>query len=824
MGRIVGIDLGTTNTVVSVLDGERPRVLADERGHALLPSVVGWKPGNVFITGQSAANLLITRPDRAVYAVKRLMGRAFDTPEVRDVASRVNFAMRAGADGGVEVQVGEAWLRPQDVAAELLRAARVSAERALGATVDEAVVTVPAYFNHAQRRATLEAAQLAGLRCERLLNEPTAAALAYGHRRSVDARVVVVDLGGGTFDVSVLRMSAGLYEILATGGDSYLGGEDFDQRIVDHLCDALLASSGHDVRADRGAVRRVKEAAEQAKRELSQRDVVTISVPHLGPKLSLESTLTRAQVEALTSELIDRCVTVTREALDRANIAPSQVDDVVLVGGMTRWPAFQAAVRALFGREPSRGVHPDEVVAIGAAIHAGSLEDGSRPRAVLLDVTPFDLGIDAAGGAFATIIPRNSRVPCAETRTFVTTRDEQTSVQVNVRQGESRVASENELLGTFAFEGLPALPRMQARVAVNFRLDNNGMLHVTATDPATGERRTITVRNYGEVARGEGHAEVAAEASVSRVVELASAPSAKAPVKPVAEGVARKAGFFDGLFGRKAAEPARPPEPAAAKPVNAASVSTIAATPAEAVAPPGTDEAPLDLPAVLAVDEVVDDLPAVLAVDEVVDDLPAVLAVDEVVDDLPAVLAVDEVVDDLPAVPSPDSDAVASVATTSEPLVFEGASIDFDSLFGDDTPDADAFGIEVEVDVESSEAVHTSRPAAAPLPDDLFRVDHDTDEDVDDPATQPGMLEFTCTLASTDAFDAELVRLLETRDVAVASRVRPEPGSPCVVAFAAPGCRELRLAGHVRSSDGAEVRIALGQDDATRAALEARLV
>jgi molecular chaperone DnaK len=804
MGRIVGIDLGTTNTVVSVLEGERPRVLADERGHSVIPSVVAWKASDTFLTGHAAANLLITRPDRAVCAVKRLMGRTFDAPDVQDALARGTIEARSAVDGGVEVRVGEAWLTPQKVAAELLKTARSAAERALGTTVEEAVITVPAYFNHAQRRATLEAARLAGLRCERLLNEPTAAALAYGHRRSIDARVVIFDLGGGTFDVSVLRMNDGIYEILATSGDTFLGGEDFDQRIVDHLCASVVEKHGWDPRSDKGALRRVKDAAEQAKRTLSQTDRAEVSVPHLGPKVSLDATLTRSQVEDLTRDLIERCIAVTDEALAMARVPRPAVDDVILVGGMTRWPAVRDAVRAAFGREPNRGVHPDEVVAIGAAVHAGSLEDGQRPRAVLLDVTPFDLGIDTAGGGFAPVIARNSRVPCSETRTFVTTRDDQERVTVTVRQGEGAQASENEFLGEFCFEGLPPLPRMQARVQVNFRVDANGVLHVTASDPSTGESRRITVRNYGDVARGEGHAYVESEATAP-ANRGSPAAAAVAPATPVpaatGSGVREKVGLLQSLFGSRAgsaspaAVPAAEPVPVSA-PERSQDVSDFAVLPVEAIEPEPLAE-------VLAVERSTAAVESDAAAAPLIDAGEVLTLGDEMVEDTP--VADDAGVWSMPASGADLSDlfdgppAARAAEASADPRVHSRAGT------------GGASALELEIDLEQG-------------PFALERQDHE-DEDEDDAPTSPGVSGdgLTVELPNDAAFFVYLRGLLSQPVMTVSVATPPDVGSACEVSLLAPGQAVVTLSGTVTAHVRGGVRVEVDLDGAARDALEGRL-
>jgi molecular chaperone DnaK len=546
MPPIIGIDLGTTNTAVAVLEDGRPRVIEDDRGYRVLPSVISAKGEGRFVVGQAAHNLILTRPENTVYATKRLMGRRFDSPEVQRLQGRVGYAMREAPDGSIQVQVGDAWMTPAEVAAVVLQVARGIAEKAVGQPIEEAVITVPAHFNHAQRRETMEAARIAGLRCDRILNEPTAAALAYGHRRNVERTLVIFDLGGGTFDVSVLRLSDGIYEILATNGDTFLGGEDFDYRVVDHLADQLKSRTGVDLRQDRAALQRVKDAAERAKCELSFSDTASIVVPHIAGGQNLETTLGRTQLEALTRDLVERCITIARQAVAEAGLGIVEVDEVVLVGGQTRMPLVREAVAGLFGREPSRSVHPEEAVAIGAAVHAASLGDVEATPAVLLDVTPFDLGIDAAGGIFTRIVAKNARVPCSETRMFATVYDNQSTVKVTVRQGEGRLAEENELLGELLLDGLPPAPRMETKVAVTFRIDANGMLHVSAAEPKTGEKRNISIRNYSRTDRSTIAVPAAGTSAPKETTR--SAPAAKPAAKA---GVQKKKGFFDSLFGSK---------------------------------------------------------------------------------------------------------------------------------------------------------------------------------------------------------------------------------------------------------------------------------
>ncbi len=503
MGKSIGIDLGTTNTAVAVILDGRPKVLEDEKGYKVLPSCVSWKDEGRYVIGQSAKNLILSAPERTVYAIKRLIGRRFDSVEVQRTRERVGFGIQQADNGGVLVQLGDETLSPSEVASVILQVARQIAERALGDEVDEAVITVPAYFTHSQREATLEAARMAGLRCERLINEPTAAALAYGYRRDLERELLIFDLGGGTFDVCVLRMSGGVYENLASRGDSFLGGEDFDFRLVDHLADHFQSKHGVDLREDRIGLQRLKDAAERAKCELSFTDRTTVLIPRVLDEVNLEMVVSRQTLEALVEDLVARTIEVTRRTMDDAGLSASDIDDVILVGGQTRMPKIRESITGLFGREPNRSVHPEEVVAVGAAVHANTLADSTVATTVLLDITPFDLGIDSVGGMFAPIIPRNSKIPTSRTRTFATVHDNQERVRVIVRQGENIQAEENEFLGEFVMEGVTPMPAMEAKVNVTFRLDANGMLHVQASEVATGERKQITIRNYAQLVSGD---------------------------------------------------------------------------------------------------------------------------------------------------------------------------------------------------------------------------------------------------------------------------------------------------------------------------------
>ena len=600
MGRTIGIDLGTTNTAVAVFMKGRPKVLEDEKGYKVLPSVVCQKEDGSFVVGQAAKNRILTDPDNTVYAVKRLIGRQFSSRQAQDTARRMPFEITEGPDGDANVCLGEHVMTPAEVSAIILKVAKQIAEKALGEPVDEAVITVPAYFNHSQRAATMEAAELAGLRCDRLLNEPTAAALAYGFRKDIERNVAIFDLGGGTFDVSVLHLSSGVYEVLATTGDTYLGGEDFDLRIVEWLADRFLADHREDLREDVTALQRLKDAAERAKCELSFTDKVTVLVPRITPTRNLEYELTRSQLEELCADLVDKTMEITQEAVAMAGLQINQLDDIVLVGGQTRMPRVREAISTLFGKEPSRSVHPEEVVAIGAAVHAQSLDEPDAGTTLLIDVTPFDLGIDSAGGFFTTVIERNTRIPFTKTRVFTTASEDQERVRITVRQGASRIAEECERLGEFVLDGLRAARRMERKIDVTFRIDANGMLHTTAVDRLTGERKQLVIRNYSDKASDPSLPDDEAIAA-ERAAKASRTNGADAPA---AVDHGEKKGFLAGLFsgltggGKKADKPkAKAPEKAPAAPTEGR-----AAKPAiDLGEPPPTEEMPevapiIDLP------------------------------------------------------------------------------------------------------------------------------------------------------------------------------------------------------------------------------------
>jgi molecular chaperone DnaK len=574
MGRAIGIDLGTTNTAVAVMRDGRPRVLEDDKGYNVFPSCISLTDEGGYLIGATAKSLIMTRPDRTVSAIKRLMGRRFDSPQALQAQRRMGYQIAEAADGMCEVVLAGQRMTPVEVSARILAEARRMAENALGEPVDQAVITVPAYFNHAQRQSTIEAAALAGLRCERLLNEPTAAALAYGFRRNYDRTIVVYDLGGGTFDVSILQLAAGVYETLATRGDTYLGGEDFDFRLVDHLADDFQNRFGVDLRQDVVALQRLKDAAERAKCELSFTDVTTVLIPRVTASRNLEMSIDRLTLEGLVDDLVERTLDVTRKSLTDAGLQISDIDDVILVGGQTRMPRVREAIAGMFQKEPSRGVHPEEVVAIGAAVHAGSLVEESEEATILLDVTPFNLGIDLAGGLFRPIIMRNTHVPISATQKFVTARENQDSVRVVIRQGESKVAVENEFLGEFAMGSLTPGSNLRSQVEVTFRIDSNGMLHVSAVEPTTGERKKITVRNYAQYAsQGGGALDIEGDTGPA---QTSRAPTSQEPFDPdsdpagagqapSASGKKEKSSFLRGLFRRGDKPAAAPAQPAPGK-------------------------------------------------------------------------------------------------------------------------------------------------------------------------------------------------------------------------------------------------------------------
>jgi molecular chaperone DnaK len=496
MAKIIGIDLGTTNSVCAVIEGGEPTVIPSSEGERLVPSVVAVNKNGERLTGRPARNQAVVNPENTVFSIKRFMGRKFDDPEVQRAIELVPYDVAKAPNGDLRVKLGGKEYSPPEVSAMILAKIKADAEAYLGETVTQAVITVPAYFNDAQRNATKDAGKIAGLEVLRIINEPTASSLAYGLDKESNETIAVYDLGGGTFDISVLEVGEGVFEVKSTSGDTFLGGDDFDQRVINFLADEFKKENGIDLRKDRQALQRLKEAAEKAKIELSSMGTTEINLPYItadatGPK-HLVTQFTRAKLEQLTQDLVERSVGPVKRALDDAGLKPADIDQVVLVGGMTRMPLVQETVKKFFGKEPHKGVNPDEVVAVGAAIQAGVL-GGDVKDILLLDVTPLTLSVETLGGVATGLIERNTTIPARKSQIFSTASHNQPQVEIHVLQGERPMATDNKSLGRFILDGIPPAPRGVPQIEVTFDIDANGILKVTAQDKATGRSQNITI-------------------------------------------------------------------------------------------------------------------------------------------------------------------------------------------------------------------------------------------------------------------------------------------------------------------------------------------
>ena len=533
--KIIGIDLGTTNSVVAVMEGTEPKVIANAEGNRLTPSVVAYTDKGETLVGEPAKRQAVTNPTRTVYSVKRFMGRRHS--EVESEEKIVPYKVIGGASEYVKIKVGEQELTPQEVSAKVLRKLKEAAESYLGHKVNKAVITVPAYFNDAQRQATKDAGQIAGLEVARIINEPTAAAMAYGLDKKKDEKIVVFDLGGGTFDVSVLQVAGSgadgdtkVFEVISTNGDTHLGGDDFDEELIKYVAEAFRKENGVDLRKEPMALQRLQEACEKAKKELSSLPQTDINLPFItidaGVPKHLQMTITRSKFEELVDGLVERCRRPVMQALKDAKLSPSEIDEVVLVGGSTRVPKVHRMVKEIFGKEPHKGVNPDEVVAVGAAIQ-GSVLAGERKDVLLLDVTPLTLGIETEGGVLTPLVERNTTIPTEKKQVFSTAADNQTAVTVKVFQGERKMAADNRLLGEFNLDGIPPAPRGMPKVEVKFDIDANGILNVSAKDLGTGKEANVKIQqssglNKEEIEKMRRDAEAHADEDKQKF-ELASA-------------------------------------------------------------------------------------------------------------------------------------------------------------------------------------------------------------------------------------------------------------------------------------------------------------
>jgi molecular chaperone DnaK len=504
MSKIIGIDLGTTNSVVAIMEGGQPKVLINSSGNRLTPSVVGFTDKGERLVGQPAKHQQVTNPKNTIYSIKRFMGRRHKEVEAEE--KLVPYEVTGGPNDFVKVKARGQEFTPQQISAFILQDLKKTAEDYLGEKVERAVITVPAYFNDAQRQATKDAGEIAGLKVERIINEPTAAALAYGLDKKKNEKIAVFDLGGGTFDVSILDVGDGVFEVLSTNGDTHLGGDDWDQKLIDYIAEEFRKKEGIDIRKDAMALQRLKEAAEKAKCELSSMQETTVNLPFItadqtGPK-HLQISITRSKFESLSADLFARISGPCQQALKDAKLTPDKIDEVVLVGGSTRMPKAQQIAKEIFGKEPNRSVNPDEVVAVGAAIQ-GAVLQGEVKDVLLLDVTPLSLGVETLGGVMTTLIQKNTTIPTSKKETFSTASDSQTSVMIHVLQGEREFAKDNRTLGNFELKDIPPAPRGVPQIEVEFALDANGILTVTATDKGTGKSQNIRITNSGGLSKDD---------------------------------------------------------------------------------------------------------------------------------------------------------------------------------------------------------------------------------------------------------------------------------------------------------------------------------